>query len=159
MRPRFLADCNVGRLARWLRALGYDAEYRPHLSDAQLVQDALAEDRVLLTRDVDLMQRRVVASGLVRTVFVRDDDVRRQLRQLVAELRLDRSQALTRCLECNLELVTRTAGDVAARVPPYVRATQNRYSECPQCARVYWAGTHWSRMHSVLDGLSAAEPA
>src|SRR5439155_308075 len=62
MKPRFVADCNVGRLARWLRALGYDASYHAHIEDAALVREAAAEGRVLLTRDRDLTKRRVIQS-------------------------------------------------------------------------------------------------
>src|SRR6266702_3925750 len=132
MKPRFLADCNVGRLARWLRALGYDASYHAQIEDAALVREAAAEDRVLLTRH---------------------HDVTAQLRQVFAELGLDIEQSLTRCIECNAELEPRHADIVAERVPPFVRSTQTRYSECPGCGRIYWAGTHWQHMREVFAGL------
>ena len=101
--PRFLADCNVGRLARWLRALGYDAEYHSKIGDAQLVALAQASGRVLLTRDLDLTHRRAVASGAVRAILLRGDRVEDQVRQVADELGLTAERALTRCLECNLE--------------------------------------------------------
>jgi|SRR5581483_797566 len=153
MAPRFLADCNVGRLARWLRALGYDAVYHAQIGDAELVREAAAEGRVVLTRDRDLTKRRVITSGVVRAILIKDDDVRTQLRQVFSELSLDVRQSLTRCIECNSELVPRQADSVAERVPPFVRQTQTRYSECTACGRIYWAGTHWQRMQKVLAGL------
>ena len=153
MKPRFLADCNVGRLARWLRALGYDASYHAHIEDAALVREAAAEDRVLLTRDRDLTKRRVIQSGAVRAILIRHDEVTAQLRQVFAELGLDIEQSLTRCIECNSELQPRQADIVAERVPPFVRSTQTRYSECPACGRIYWAGTHWQHMREVFAGL------
>lgn len=153
MEPRFLADCNVGRLARWLRALGYDAAYHAQIGDAELVREAAAEDRVVLTRDRDLTRRRAITSGLVRAILIRDDDVRAQLRQVFTDLGLDLTHSLTRCIECNSRLEPRAAAHVADRVPPYVRSTQTNYSQCPDCGRVYWAGTHWQRMHQVLAGL------
>jgi uncharacterized protein with PIN domain len=140
----------VGRLARWLRALGYDADFRGNIKDADLVQLALAERRILLTRDLDLTHRRVITSGLLRAVLVRSDRVQEQLRQVVSELGLTPELALTRCIECNVELEPRPPAVVAVRVPAYVRATQQRYSECPLCARVYWAGTHSLRMQERL---------
>src|SRR5207237_973005 len=85
MTPRFVADCNVGRLARWLRALGYDASYHAHIGDGELVREGAAESRVLLTRDRDLMKRRVIQSGVVRAVLIRDDEVTAQLRRLQLE--------------------------------------------------------------------------
>lgn len=150
---RFVADSNVGRLARWLRAFGYDAAYAAHVDDRQLIAQALAEGRVLLTRDVDLMQRRVVANGTVRAVLLASDRVGDQLRQVVTELGLPAGRELTRCLECNVELEPRLKADVTDRLPPYVRATQTRFSECPRCDRVYWPGTHWERMRERLAAL------
>ena len=153
VKPRFLADCNVGRLARWLRALGYDASYHARIGDAELVREAAAESRVLLTRDRDLTKRRVIQTGVVRAILIRDDEVTKQLRQVFAELGLELKEALTRCIECNAELQSRVPATVAERVPPYVRLTQSKYSECPDCGRIYWAGTHWQRMREVLAGL------
>src|SRR5438046_8104134 len=100
MKPRFLADCNVGRLARWLRALGYDASYHAHIEDAALVREAAAEDRVLLTRDRDLTKRRVIQSGAVRAILIRHDDVTAQLRQVFAELGLDIEQSVRPYIQC-----------------------------------------------------------
>ena len=153
MKPRFIADCNVGRLARWLRALGYDASYHARIEDAALVREAAAENRVLLTRDRDLLQRRVIHSGSVRAILIRDDAVTAQLRQVFAELGLDLEQSLSRCIECNAELESRDAENVADRVPPFVRRTQTKYSECPGCGRIYWAGTHWQHMREVFAAL------
>ena len=124
-----------------------------HVADGELVREAAAESRVLLTRDRDLMKRRVIQSGVVRAVLIRDDEVTAQLRQVFAELGLDLERSLTRCIECNSELQPRLPAGVAERVPPYVRSTQSTYSECPTCGRVYWAGTHWRRMREVLAGL------
>jgi len=153
----FLADCNVGRLARWLRVLGYDAAYEPRIADPELVARALAEGRVLLTRDVDLTQRRVIANGTLRAVLLRTDRVEDQLRQVIEEVGLVAAafdgQGLTRCLECNVELETREKAKVAHLLPPYVQATQERFMQCPRCERVYWPGTHWQRMRARIAAL------
>src|SRR5437762_14380623 len=85
VRPRFLADCNVGRLARWLRALGYDASYHARIEDSELVREAAAENRVLLTRDRDLNRRRVIQNGVERAIMISDDELTQQQRQLFAE--------------------------------------------------------------------------
>jgi len=151
--PRFLADCNVGRLARWLRVLGFDAAYEPALPDAQIVARALAERRVLLTRDADMMRRRAISGGELQAILLRHDRVEDQVRQVLTELALEPSQALTRCLDCNAELEPRAKQAVADRLPPHVRATQERFSQCPSCARVYWPGTHWERMRERIAAL------
>src|SRR5262249_60775337 len=93
--PRFLADCNVGRLARWLRVLGYDAAYEPALPDAQVVARALAERRILLTRDADMMQRRAISGGALRAILLRHDRVEDQGRQVLQELALGPSPTLS----------------------------------------------------------------
>src|SRR5438067_1492361 len=115
VRARFLADCNVGRLARWLRALGYDASYHARIGDSALVREAAAENRVVLTRDRDLTKRRVITTGIVRAILIRDDEVTNQLRQVFAELGLELKEALTRCIECNSELEARVPALVAHR--------------------------------------------
>jgi uncharacterized protein with PIN domain len=153
----FLADCNVGRLARWLRVLGYDAAYESRIADPELVARALAEGRVLLTRDVDLTQRRVIANGTLRAVLLKTDRVEDQLRQVIEEVGLSApgldGNGLTRCLECNVELEPREKAKVAHLLPPYVGATQQRFSQCPRCQRVYWPGTHWHRMRARIAAL------
>ena len=123
------------------------------VESVETATEAAAEDRVLLTRDRDLTKRRVIQSGAVRAILIRHDDVTAQLRQVFAELGLDIEQSLTRCIECNAELEPRHADIVAERVPPFVRSTQTRYSECPGCGRIYWAGTHWQHMREVFAGL------
>lgn len=150
---RFLADCNVGRLARWLRVLGYDAAFESRLADPQVVARALAEDRVLLTRDVDMMRRRVIRGGTVRAILLTDDRVEEQVRQVVRELGLVPDRVLSRCLGCNVELEPRAMAAVVERLPPHVRRTQRRFSQCPTCERVYWPGTHWERMRQRIGAL------
>src|ERR1700751_3266252 len=124
--PRFVADCNVGRLARWLRALGYDASYHAHIGDAELVREAAAENRVLLTRDRDLTKRRVIQTGVVRAILIRDDEVINERRKTFSEVGVELKEALTLCIECNSERVARGPATVVERVPPYVRKTQSR---------------------------------
>jgi uncharacterized protein with PIN domain len=150
---RLLADSNVGRLARWLRAYGCDAAYAPDVDDRQLIARALAEGRTLLTRDADLMQRRVITHGTLPAILLRSDRVELQLRQVIEELGLATGHELSRCLECNVELEPRQKDEVDDRLPPYVRATQTHFSECPRCGRVYWPGTHWQRMRERLAAL------
>ncbi|HLH68799.1 MAG TPA: Mut7-C RNAse domain-containing protein [Candidatus Dormibacteraeota bacterium] len=151
---RFLADANVGRLGRWLRALGYDVDYAPTLSDSALVTRARAEGRVLLTRDAELTRRRAVAGGEVRAIFLQEDSLAGQLRQVVRALGLPADLVLTRCLACNLELMPRSAEEVVDRLPPRVRERQRQFTQCPGCGRVYWLGSHWERMRRQLGAMA-----
>jgi uncharacterized protein with PIN domain len=150
--PRFVADVMLGRLARWLRVLGYDTLYSSHADDAALVRRALAEDRILLTRDVELARRRGV-----RVVLISDDRVEEQLLEMVKTLPLTAGAAVSRCLNCNAPLVEFDRAQARDLVPPYVFATQTRFRRCPGCGKVYWRGTHWAHMVATLESAQGAE--
>jgi len=139
----------LGRLAKWLRVLGYDTVFSPSLDDPELACIARAEQRVLLTRDTALARRK----GL-RAVLIRSDQPREQLLQVVTELDKPLAGAtLSRCLRCNSALLDVSREVVAGLVPPYVLATQTAFRRCPRCGRVYWRGTHWQRMQERIREL------
>ncbi len=138
-KPRgLLLDGMLGRLARRLRLLGYDAEYDNQASDAQLARRARAEGRVLLTRDRELAGRR----GL-RTVLVHSEQVNEQIREVQAALGPPPAPPLSRCSLCNVPLESVSPQDVADLVPPYVLRTHDSFRRCPACGRVYWRGSHF----------------
>jgi uncharacterized protein with PIN domain len=154
---RFIVDHNVGKLARWLRMMGFDSRFFNGRDDAQMVALALAEDRVLLTRDTEIMKRRVIARGRLKAVLIDSEEPEQQMQQLMSALDLNSHlRPFTLCLECNQPLVERRRGEVRDRVPPYVYATQTHYMECPACHRLYWRGTHWARMSRKLNDFMNA---
>jgi hypothetical protein len=149
--PKFIVDCNVGKLAKWLRLMGYDSRFFEGSDDSQLVAIAQAEGRVILSRDTQIMKRRVITSGKLKAVLIRNDDPELQIHQVIDALSLDsRFRPFTICLECNQVLVERSKDEVKDLVPPYVFQTQNQYMECPGCHRIYWRGTHWQAMTKTL---------
>lgn len=155
MEIKFIVDSNAGKLARWLRMMGYDVLFFNHIGDAQLVDIALKEERMVLTKDTQLIRRRVVTNGQVKVILIQSDDPKEQLHQIVNELKLDcRLRQFTRCLECNQKLLPKSKEEVKELVPPYVFRTQTQYMQCPSCLRVYWRGTHWQRMKRELEGLA-----
>lgn len=155
MEYTFIADSNVGKLARWLRMMGYDALFFNHIEDSDLVRIALREGRVILTRDTHIQERRLATLGRIKVILTRSDDYREQLAQVIDELHLDcAARQFTRCLECNERLQERSPEEVYQRVPPYVFKTQKQYMECPRCHRVYWRGTHWQRMSRELESIA-----
>lgn len=155
MTVAFIADSNVGKLARWLRMMGYDALFFNHIEDAELVRIAMEESRVVLTRDTQIMKRRPVASGQLKAILAKSDNTRDQLVQVIKELGLDcRMAEFSRCMECNANLTSRDPYEVAGKVPPYVYSTQTHYMQCPACDRIYWRGTHWLRMNMELEKLN-----
>jgi len=154
--PKFIVDHNVGKLAKWLRMMGYNTILFKEEDDGSLIRAALAQNRVILTKDSQLMKRRVITSGRLRAVFLDTDDPKAQLRKVIQTLHLDcRYKPFSICLECNHLLLEKDREEVRGRVPPYVFETKEQFMECPSCHRIYWRGTHWLAMNRVLERLVA----
>ena len=149
-RPRFLADEMLGTLARWLRMMGYDTGYGRGLLDRELLELAIAEDRVLLTRDRQLAER-AGSRALLITSVVLDE----QLEQVVSAFDLRADRPMTRCTVCNAELEAACADIVAGRVPDRVLELRDEFFVCPRCGKVYWKGTHWDRIERTMERLRA----
>jgi uncharacterized protein with PIN domain len=149
--PRFLADAMLGRLARWLRLLGFDCAWEADIEDEVLVRRALDEERVLLSRDRALIdQWRVSDLHLVRS-----ENVAEQLREVIDRFSLaGRARPLSRCSRCNALLRSTTPEQVPGRIPPRVLARRRVFRVCPGCHRVYWEGTHTDRIRRLLDEVS-----
>jgi uncharacterized protein with PIN domain len=131
--------------------MGYDTLFFNGSDDSGMITIALAEDRVMLTRDTQIMKRRVVTSGQLKAILIQSDEPERQMRQVIDSLNLEwQFKPFTICLECNQPLVERSKERVKDVVPPYVYTTQSQYMECPACHRIYWRGTHWQAMTKKL---------
>jgi len=152
---KFMVDHNVGKLARWLRLMGYDEVFFNGSNDSEMVARALVEGRIILTRDTRIMKRGVVASGRLKALLINNDDHQKQIHQVIDTLNLDcQFRPFALCLECNQPLEERSKDQVKDRVPPYVFLTQTQYMECPACHRIYWRGTHWQAMTRKLKKLT-----
>ncbi len=117
-----------------------------------MIATALAEGRVILTKDTQIMRRRVVTSGQLKAILIKSDEPERQKYQVVETLNLNcQFKPFTICLECNQPLVERSKQQVKDLVPPYVFQTQSQYMKCPACHRIYWRGTHWQAMTRNLE--------
>lgn len=146
----FFADAMLGRLARWLRVMGYDCAYENRIDDRVLVERAVSEDRVILTRDT-LLGERKAAQG--RVFFVKGNTIEEQVRGVREAFTIDSNCFLTRCLRCNLKLQEAQKESVKAVVPAYVFETQAYFSRCPGCGRIYWNGTHKDGMRVEVERL------
>jgi len=148
---KFIVDNNVGKLAKWLRIMGYDTVFFNAEDDSNMIATALAEGRVVLTRDTQIMKRRVVTSGQLKAILIESDKPEQQKHQVIATLNLDcQYRPFTICLECNHPLLEKSKQQVEDLVPPYVFQTQSQFMECPACHRIYWRGTHWQAMTKKL---------
>jgi uncharacterized protein len=147
---KFIVDENVGKLTKWLRIMGYDTLFFHGDSDSRMVATALEQDRVILTRDTHVLERRVVTSGRLKAILLQSEQFAAQITQVVESLKLDCSGSFHLCPEDNHILEKKTPEDVREQVPPYVFATQQQYRQCPFCRRIYWRGTHWQAMNRML---------
>lgn len=148
--PRFVVDVNLGRLARLLRVLGFDARWSSDADDATLAQISLDEQRILLTRDRGLLKRRAITHGL----FVHSQDPEEQTLEVIRRLDLrQRLAPLTRCLHCNGELAPVAKHEVIDQLEPLTARYYEEFSRCAGCGRIYWAGSHHAKLLSLVDRL------
>ncbi len=140
----------LGRLAKWLRIAGFDVLYSNRFSDEELVTLSRREGRILLSRDTRLLVRRSVK----QFIFLESERVQDQIRQILQAAQISAlPRILTRCLACNELLSEISRDEVRGNVPPYVFETQSNFKFCPQCRKIYWAGTHRQAVLRTLEKL------
>ncbi|HEX6299444.1 MAG TPA: Mut7-C RNAse domain-containing protein [Acidimicrobiia bacterium] len=149
---RFVADVHLGRLARYLRLLGFDTLHDKDWGDADLAEISSKERRILLTRDVELLKRSTVTHGY----YLRSDDPRTQVVEVTRRFHLDDDlKPFTRCMICNGPVSPVDKADVAHRVPSRTRERVDDYARCGKCGRVYWQGAHRSGLERVINASRA----
>lgn len=147
---RFIADAHLGGLARLLRMAGFDTLYDNHFDDLQIAEIAAREQRIVLTRDRELLKRRLVSHGC----YVRAHKPAEQLRELCQRLDLTASiKPFSRCLHCNLPLHGIDAQEARERLPSRIGYRYSQFMHCHGCDRLYWQGTHWRSMCALLKPL------
>jgi uncharacterized protein len=151
---KFYCDAMLGGLARWLRALGYETEWEHGIDDAELVERAAKLNAVLLSSDRPLFNRKRVTSGEVRALFVpRHEPV---LDQAVFVLKTFSLPLLAlRCMACGGALLAVTRAEVEAEVPPGAFKCFEEFFRCDGCRKVYWHGTHWTRIEETRAKIAA----
>ena len=146
--PRFILDSQLGTLARYLRLSGFDTLYRNDYDDAEIAAISAEEARVLLTRDRGVLKRSIVTYGY----FVRSDQPRQQLVEVFARFDLaERVHPFTRCAACNGELQDVAKEDIEHRLEPLTRKYFDVFRRCSNCGKIYWQGSHHSRLRELLD--------
>lgn len=146
--PRFILDNHLGRLAVYLRMLGFDASYRNDFQDDELASLCSREDRILLTRDKRLLMRNQVARGY----WLRSKVPRRQLEEVVHRYRLAGAiRPFQRCMRCNEPLLPVKKEVILDRLEPLTRRYFDEFHLCPACDKVYWKGSHYERMRLLIE--------
>ncbi len=154
--PRFVLDVHLGRLAAYLRLLGFDCVWQREMADERIIERSLAEHRIILTRDVGLLKDGRVTHG----AFVHATRPLEQLAEIVERFQLENSfEPWTRCMRCNEPLATVAASALPAdALPEDVRERFDHLRRCPGCGRVYWPGSHTERMHERLSTVGIRLP-
>lgn len=150
---RFVLDTHLGRLAAYLRMLGFDTLYRNDYDDLTLAQISADEKRILLTCDRGLLMRKQVTHGY----YVRDRQPRQQLLEIISRLELTSSiKPFTRCLHCNGTIQPVDKAAIDHRLLPRTKAHYDEFWQCQQCQKIYWKGSHYQRMQQLIEQLNSS---
>jgi uncharacterized protein with PIN domain len=147
---RFLADTNLGKLSRYLRMAGFDTAYIQGLSDKEIITKTLEEKRALLSRDRKLLMHKVITYGYLP----RSDDPAEQLMEVFQRFELfNNVRPFSRCPHCNGTLHSVSKEKIIDRLEPLTKQHFDDFSQCPNCGKVYWAGSHRRRMDERVKKL------
>lgn len=151
---KFIVDCMLGKLAKWLKILGFDTMYFSAAEDAELLRIARKEGRTLLTRDTALLGKAKDSQSL----FILSEAWKDQVQQVLNEFDL-RAEAMpfSRCLECNIRLKKLPKKRARNLVAPFVYEHADSFAVCPECGRVFWPGTHYQDMEGTLEDFIGHE--
>lgn len=147
-KPRFVLDTHLGKLANYLRMLGFDTLYRNDYDDDELAEESHEQERILLTRDLGVLKRGLVVYGY----FVRNTDPMKQIVEISERYELkNHLQPFARCMACNGELAPVEKDSILQLLAPDTAAHFDKFHQCQACAKVYWRGGHHERMEQMID--------
>ncbi|MBE9155841.1 Mut7-C ubiquitin/RNAse domain-containing protein [Nodosilinea sp. LEGE 06152] len=148
---KFVLDVHLGKLATYLRLLGFNALYRRDYDDAELAQISSQQQRILLTQDRGLLKRSVVTHGYI----VRSHVPEQQAKEVLDRFHLhDAVAPLERCPRCNGQLVAVDKAEISDRIPPLTRLHYNEFSRCQSCSQIYWKGAHYDRIQQLVERVT-----
>jgi uncharacterized protein len=154
--PRFVLDVHLGKLAAYLRMLGFDTFYRSCAADPDLVRISAEEHRILLTRDRGLLKHGAVTHGY----WLREKDSKLQVSEIIRRFDLTgRIRPFTRCMACNGILRPATKNEILHLLPPRIAERHEEYQRCSECGRAYWKGSHHARMLRWIEELTSSATA
>jgi uncharacterized protein with PIN domain len=148
---KYLTDGSLGKLAKWLRLIGYDTIVYPHVIDRKVLNRAYCEKRIVLTRRLDMLSRHFAG----QMYLVEGKEAEEQLKEVIARfsLKIEKNKVFSICLKCNLRLSPVEKEEVFDLVPSYVFANCNHFNKCPNCKRIYWSGTQERNALQFLEKL------
>ncbi|MEA3372307.1 MAG: Mut7-C RNAse domain-containing protein [Campylobacterota bacterium] len=147
--PSFIADCHLGKVAKYLRMMGYNTLYFTHIEDDELIDLANAQHRIILTRDRELSERKKAPCLLIKATKTKE-----QLQEIIRQFDLYASdEHFSRCIVCNTPLQPIEKDKVIERIPRKIAHYFSYFEICPTCERIYWHGDHYKRMKQFIDSL------
>jgi uncharacterized protein with PIN domain len=147
---RFVVDCMLGKLAKWLKILGFDTVYDSAADDDQILLIAQKEKRAILSRDTGLLGR----AKSLPSLSIESESWPDQVRQVLAAFDLwDKTDPYTRCLDCNVRLKPVSREKARNLVTAFVLERAKKFALCPSCGRIFWQGTHFKAMEARLSDL------
>ena len=145
----------LGKLAKWLKILGFDTLFFSKIEDDELLSIAMREGRVLLTKDTGLIQK----AGNVKTLFLESEEWQDQVQQVLEHFDLRQNvHPHTRCIDCNVTLKNLPKKNAKNLVSSFVFERADSFALCPSCGRVFWRGTHFKDMEIKIQELLKKKP-
>lgn len=148
--PKFILDVHLGKLAKFMRMTGLDTLYENNYNDEEIIKISLESERTILTRDLGILKRKEVSHGY----FVRNREGEKQLLEVVDRFHLQKDlKPFSRCIKCNSNLRKIEKNKILHLLPPKVREYHNDFYICELCNKIYWRGTHFEKMCSMIEKL------
>ena len=150
---KFLCDQMLGTLTKWLRIYGFDTCFvNSEIDDAKLLEIAIEENRILITRDKILIQR--ARKENLNTIEIKTTDVDEQISFVLGDIKTDKKKVLSRCILCNTEIEKINKEEVKGKVPERVFNNNEKFWHCKKCNKIYWKGSHYEKMFEKIENLS-----
>ncbi len=141
---KFICDFMLGRLAKWLRLLGFDTVYYNNPDDPGILHRALKEDRIILSRSKEIIKYK-------NSILIKSENIEEQLKQLKKTIKI--TSPLCRCPECNTPLNIVNKEDIKDEVPKYIYKIHSDFKRCPDCGKIFWKGTHYREIKRKINEL------
>jgi uncharacterized protein with PIN domain len=150
--PKFVLDVHLGKLARYMRMFGFDTAYKNNFADDDLIKISLNEKRTILTKDKEILKRNDVTHGC----WVRNENSEDQLKEIIERFGLkNQIKEFTRCIVCNTLLNPTEKEKIINQLPPKVRVWHNKFFLCPNCKKIYWKGSHYTKMKKLIERIKS----
>jgi uncharacterized protein with PIN domain len=149
--PKFILDTHLGRLARYLRLLGFDTIYRNDFEDKEIIKISLADSRIILTRDKGILKNNSVTHGY----YIRSQKPKEQINEVIRRFHLGSLvKPFTICSLCNGKIVVVPKDLITEQLKSLTKKHYNRFFMCSKCKKIYWEGSHFKRIKSFINSLN-----